>query len=233
MPLFGTCVSRRLLLEVTSVPREENGPVPRQEEFGSGQSKLADVHRPSDESFDRGMKSHFEQLEKKLDDFKELMRLLEQQLTSQEQDARQPRLAMEADGPANTRTRERTEGAATAVQAMRGDSFSARRVLPDPNTNSTSFGVKAEPPALPCRDDVVVENGDAAPESCLSSLEMRSSTVSRWWLISHRQNLRSNEDHRQRATSSVLLDQGGELEEEKSKDFDSIRLIRQQCLPKE
>ena len=41
-------------------------------------------------------------------------------------------------------------------------------------TNSTSFGVKAEPPALPCRDDVVVESGDAALRPCLPSLEMRS-----------------------------------------------------------
>ena len=44
-------------------------------------------------------------------------------------------------------------------------------------TNSTSFGVKAGPPALPCRDDVVVESGDAAPRSCLPSLEMRSPTA--------------------------------------------------------
>ena len=84
---------------------------------------------------------------------------------------------MEADGPTDTKTRERTEGAATAVQAMRGDGFSARWVEPGPNTNSTSFGVKAEPPALPCMDDVVVESGNAASESCLPSLEMRSSTA--------------------------------------------------------
>ena len=58
---------------------------------------------------------------------------------------------------------------------MRGDGFSARRVEPGPNTNSISFGVKAEPPALPCRDDVVVESGAAASESCLPFLEMRSS----------------------------------------------------------
>ena len=125
------------------MPREENDPVPQQEEFGSGQPKLADVYRTSDESFDRGIKSH-------LDKLKELMKRLEQHLTNQEQDARQPHLAMEeADGPANTKIRERTESAATAVQAMRRDGFSARRVEPGPNTNSTSFGVKAEPPALP------------------------------------------------------------------------------------
>ena len=94
-----------------------------------------------------------------------------------EHEARQPRLAMEADGRADTKTRERTEGAATAVQAMRGDGFSARRVEPGPNTNSTSFGVKDEHPAFPCRDDVVVESGEAASKSCLPSLEMRSPTA--------------------------------------------------------
>ena len=34
-----------------------------------------------------------------------------------------------------------------------------------------------EPPALPYRDDVVVENGAAAPKSRLPSLEMRSPTA--------------------------------------------------------
>ena len=60
---------------------------------------------------------------------------------------------------------------------MRGDSFSACRVEPGSKINSTSFGMMAEPPALPCRDDVLVENGDASPKSCLPSLEMRSPTA--------------------------------------------------------
>ena len=60
---------------------------------------------------------------------------------------------------------------------MRGDCFSARRVEPGPTTNSISIGVKAEPPALPCRDDSVVESGTAAFESCLPSMEMRPSTA--------------------------------------------------------
>ena len=34
--------------------------------------------------------------------------------------------------------------------------------------------MKAEPPALPCRDDVLVENGAAASKSCLSPFEMCS-----------------------------------------------------------
>ena len=57
---------------------------------------------------------------------------------------------------------------------MHGDSYSATRVEPGPEINSTSFGTKTEPPAHPCRDDVLAENGDASPKLCLPSLEMRS-----------------------------------------------------------
>ena len=100
----------------------------------------------------------------------EISEKMDQLLAHHEQDARQSRLAMEADGQASTRTRERVEGAATAAQAMRGDCSSARQVEPGP-TNSTSFGMKAEPPALiPCRDVSVVECGAAAFKSCLPSM---------------------------------------------------------------
>ena len=58
---------------------------------------------------------------------------------------------------------------------MHEDSCAAQRVQDGPKI-STCFGVMAEPPALPCRDDVVVENGAAAPKSCLPPLEMRSPT---------------------------------------------------------
>ena len=40
---------------------------------------------------------------------------MEEHVTRLEHGARQPRLAMEADGPADTKTRERTEGAATVA----------------------------------------------------------------------------------------------------------------------
>ena len=86
---------------------------------------------------------------------------------------------MEEDGPADTKTRECTKGAAKAVQAMHGDSFSANRVPAGPKTTSTSFGVKTESPALPYGHDIAVENGAAAPKSCLSPLEMRTTTATR------------------------------------------------------
>ena len=47
---------------------------------------------------------------------------MNQRVARLEQDARQPRVVMESDGPADTKTRERTEGAAKAVQAKHGNS---------------------------------------------------------------------------------------------------------------
>ena len=50
-------------------------------------------------------------------------------------------------------------------------------MVQDGPKTSISFGVKAEPPNLPCREDVLVENGAASPKLCLPSLEMRATTV--------------------------------------------------------
>ena len=150
----------------SEVVPEGNGPVHQREKIGSGQPTLEDVCQRMNEALDRW--------DKMLNEISEKM---DQRLAHHEQDARQSRLAMEADGQASTRTRERVEGAATAAQAMRGDCSSARQVEPGP-TNSTSFGMKAEPPALiPCWDVSVVECGAAAFKSCLPSMEMRTSTA--------------------------------------------------------
>ena len=163
-----------MLRKASKAVLEGNSPVPQKEELESGQLTMGDVYRLFVERFDR----MDDRWNKKMDEISEEMRKMDQHVRRLEHDARQPRLAMEANGPADTaKTRERTESAATAVQAMRGDCFSARRVQPDPTTNSTSFGVKAEPSALPCRDDVVVESGPAAFESSLPPMEMRPSTA--------------------------------------------------------
>ena len=102
---------------------------------------------------------------------------IDQRLTRLEHGARQPRLAMEADGPADIKTRERAEGAATAVQAMRGDSCATEQKVQDRPKTSITFGMKAEPSDLPCREDVLIEDGATTPKSCLPSLEIRSPTV--------------------------------------------------------
>ena len=106
------------------------------------------------------------------------MRVVDHHILSLEQDALQPRLTMEADGPANTKTRERTEGAATAVQAMHGDSCSTDWVDPDPMCFTSFGGDCTGPPAPPCLgENALVDNRAAAPESYLPSLEMRSPTA--------------------------------------------------------
>ena len=78
----------------------------------------------------------------------------------------------------DTKTRECTEGATATVQAKYGDSCSVNQVDPDP-MYLTSFGNGSTGPlALPCsRDDALVDNGAAAPKSCLSPMEMRTLTA--------------------------------------------------------
>ena len=102
-----------------------------------------------------------------MDEHADEMKATKQRLAGLEQYARQSRLAMEANGLLDIKTRERTEGAAAAVQAKHGDSCSANRVYPDPMC-LTSFGDNSiGPPALPrSRNDALVGNGAAAPKSC-------------------------------------------------------------------
>ena len=150
-----------MLRKESEAVSESNSLVHQEEEFGFGQSEPVDVYRQI-----KPMMSHFE----------EQTKMLEKRLTSLEHGARQQRLAMEADRPANTKTRERTEGAAIAVQAMHGDSCTTAQKVQDEPKTSISFSVMAKPPDLPCREDVLVEDGATSPESCLPSLEMRSST---------------------------------------------------------
>ena len=104
------------------------------------------------------------------------MRETRLRLASLEQHARQPHLTMEADVTADNNSRKRTEGAAAAYEAKHGDSCSAKRVEAGP-TSSTSFDMKAEPPALPRRDDVLVDEGAASSMPCLSTVEIRMRTA--------------------------------------------------------
>ena len=109
-----------MLRKASKTVPEGNGPLPQKEELESGQLTMGVVYRLLVERFDR-IDSYSDRLDKKLDEISEEMRKMDEHATRLEHGARQPRLAMEADGQASTKTRERTEGAATAVQAMRGD----------------------------------------------------------------------------------------------------------------
>ena len=75
---------------IKAVP-EGNDPVPQKGELGSGQSTMEDVYRRI-----KLMMSHFEE---QMDEISDVM---DQHLTRLEHGARQPRLAMEADGQGST-----------------------------------------------------------------------------------------------------------------------------------
>ena len=112
--------------ESMTVP-EGNDPIPQVAYVMPGGPTLEDFQRVMLEVWDEVREENgFKKPEKSKE-----MRAMDQRLASLEQDARQPCLAMEADGPADAKTRERTEGAATAVQPMRGDSFEPGRSRPE------------------------------------------------------------------------------------------------------
>ena len=100
-----------------------------------------------------------------------------QRSASLEQDARQPRLAIEADVTKDAKIRKRMEGAAAAERVIDGDNSFAQ-VNTDP-IRLTSFGEDyTGPPPLPCTEyDVLIGNVAAAPKACLSPAEMRTPTV--------------------------------------------------------
>ena len=106
------------------------------------------------------MKSHFDKLHELVGE----MRATKQRLAGLEQDARQPRLAMETDVPSDTKTPNRMEDVA-ADRVINEDSSFANQVDPD-QMCLTSFGDDfTEPPALPCLwDDTLVDNGAVAPK---------------------------------------------------------------------
>ena len=179
------------------------GLVPQQEEFVSDQPALADVYRLFEESFDRWlkiMKSRFGQQEKKL-------RATERRSASLEQDARQPRLAMEADVPSDTKTCQRTEGAAATVQAKYGDNCSVNLVDPDLMC-LTSFGDGSTgPSAFPfSKDDALGRQRRCGAKAVSLTLGDAHTNSCCRWLTPRRQSLYNDDDYLLLTTSSVLPD---------------------------
>ena len=162
----------------------------------------------------------FDKSDGKLDELTENLKRANQRLASLEHDAWQSHLALEEDVPLDRKTRERTEGSATAAQAKHGDRCSAKRVQDGP-TCSTSFGVKAEPPSLPCRDDVLVQNGATAPKLCISPLEMRTPTDASGLLPTDKTSTAT------RATFHQLPLRSCPTEDKKIENFNPIRLVLQ------
>ena len=163
-----------------SIP-EGNGPVSHQEEIGPDQSTLADVFRRLEGKFDRQLKlikSSCDRQDEKLDELMEKTREPRQRSASLEHDdARQPRLAMEADSKTIQEDSQAHGGRRWSRTSDEWDNSSAQ-VDTDP-IHLTSFGNdSARPPALSCsRNDALVDNGPAPTKPCLSLLEMRTGTA--------------------------------------------------------
>ena len=115
-------------IEWTAIPIDKTGRWTK--EFGSGEPTLADTYRLCEDRFDR-MDSYSDRWNREVDEILDKTRVMDQHVTSLEHGARHPRLAMEADEHANTKAQERTEGAATAAQAIRGDSCTTEQKVQD------------------------------------------------------------------------------------------------------
>ena len=127
---------------------------------------------------------------------------------------------MVADGQADMKTPECTEGVAKAVQAMHGDSFSASRI--DPGHQLDQFRREDQTSHSPLQGRRRGRERRCGAQVMSLTLEDAHNDSHRW-LTSHRQNLYSSKDHLQPATSSALLNRIDEF-----MDFNSIRLVRQQ-----
>ena len=133
---------------------EGNGPVPQDK---SGLLTMEKIRRTMSEVMGKSFDEWTSHFGLKLEYPKE--KNTDNRLADLEHEARQPRLVTEADVETDKKTRKRTEGAAAADRAKyNGDRSSAKRV-DAARTSSTSFGMIAEPPALPCRNDALVDKG--------------------------------------------------------------------------
>ena len=76
--------------------------------------------------------------------------------------------------------------------------------------------MKAEPPTLPRRDDVLVDKGAAVPKPCLSPVEMRTLTAAGNLLPAGIASTVTRIVYYQLAASLVLADRGGKFSDFKS-----------------
>ena len=220
-----------MLRKAIEAVSEGNGPVHQEEEFGFGQPAPVDEFR----EIKSLLKQRSEKLDGLHDDLKDGTKRIFEQFSARlehflEQDARQRGYAMEANETANTKPRERAEGAAIAVQTMRGDRCTTKTKGSIWTENLDQFrhdGRTSRSPFQGRRFGRRRSYGARVVSPILGDVLINS----HWWLNSHRRSLHSHGDRLQRATFSVLRDRGDESKGEKFMDFDSIRLVRQQRLP--
>ena len=151
---------------------EGNGPVPHLDDLGSRRPMMADLYRMFGERFNR-RGEHLEMVS----ELTGMLRATKKRLAGLEHEARQPRLATEANVEPDKKTRKRTRGASAADRAKNGDISSLRRVDVGP-TSLTSFGIIDEPPAPEkLIGNALVGKGAEAPKPCLSPIEMGTPTA--------------------------------------------------------
>ena len=208
--------------ESEAVP-EGNSPVPQQEEFGSGEPTVADVYRLFEEGL-RKMDSYFDRWNRKLDEILDEMRVMGPHVTSLEQDAWQPRLAMKADGPANTKTRERRRALLRQYKRCMGMAVLPAGLIPTRCVLPASGGDCTVPPAPLCLgENALVDTRTAAPKSCLPSLEIRSPTAAGDLLPTGETSTATRTTFNK--PSLRFLDQGDKLKDEFEDSGSIIRLV--------
>ena len=134
--------------------------------------KIEEINMKMDNLLARG--------EYELDDMEKEAQNTNQRQSGLQHQAQQPRLAMNAEVQEDKKTRESTED--FAQDGRLGDISSDR--VHDP-MRLTSFGDEdyTEPPALPCRDDALVNQGHEVAKPCLSPVEIRKSTSAGSFLL--------------------------------------------------
>ena len=146
---------------------ESNGSIPQDACVMLGEIVLEELRRTASEAADKA----FDEL------MEHMRRRANQRSVSLEQNAQQPRLALETDVTKDTMTCKRVEGAAAAQRVVSEDNPSAQ-VNTEP-IRLTSFDDDfTGPPALPCsKNDTLVDNGAAAQTLCRSPAGMRPRTA--------------------------------------------------------
>ena len=113
--------------------------------------------------------------DKHFDELAEKIMVINQRLAGLKHEARQPRLATEADVEADKKICKRTEGAAGADRAKYNKNNPSAKRSDDGLTSLTSFSKKIEPPLAPkkCIGAALVNKGAEAPKLHLPPVEVR------------------------------------------------------------
>ena len=150
---------------------EGNGLIPQDACVMSGGTTLVESRQVMSEALDKAFHKYFGQ---KLENSEE-MRATDQRPADAEHDARQT-TSRHGDRRKTRYQDSQVYGRRCSRSRKTGDNSSAQ-VDPDPRCLISFGDDSAEPLPLPCRDDVLVDKGVAAPKPCISAVEMHTLTA--------------------------------------------------------